>query len=157
MSNQALESLISPELIRLDLNFDDKMDAIETLLKLIDENGKIEDREQALNDLKEREEEATTGVGKGIGIPHAKTQAVTEPTVAFIRAENGVDFGAADGEPARLLFMLIFPEDSEEDYLDLLSDISRSLIHDDVRSSLLEASSEDKVMEILEKEVSNDE
>jgi len=154
MSDHSLETLISTDLIDLDRNFNDKLDAIEGLLGIIDENGKVEDRDEALKALKQREEEATTGVGKGIGIPHAKTDAVNEPVVAFVRAEEGVDFDASDGEPARLLFMLLFPEGSEDDYLDMLSSISRSLIHDEVRESLYSAESDQEIMEILEKEVS---
>lgn len=153
MSNPDLESLISEELIELDQEFNSKIDAIEHLLQLIDEKGQVTDKDEALEALKEREAEATTGVGKGIGIPHAKTDAVEQPTVAFIRADEGVDFDAADDKPARLLFMLLFPADSDEEYLDLLSTISRSLIHDEVREALLEADSKEKVMNIIEEEV----
>lgn len=154
MSDQILGEIISPKLIELDNSFDDKLDAIKALLDLATESGNIEDREQVLEDLKQREKEATTGVGKGIGIPHAKTEAVTEPTVAFTRAENGVDFGAQDGKPAKLLFMLLFPEESDDEYLDMLSSISRSLMHEEVRNDLLEAESKEKVLEIIEDEVS---
>lgn len=154
MSSQALQSLLSEETIELDRDFENKIDAIKGLLQLIDEKGKIEDRDQALEALKKREEEATTGVGKGIGIPHAKTDAVTEPTAAFIRAESSVDFEAADGEPAKLLFMLLFPEGTEDEYLDVLSSISRSLIHDEVREKLLNAETPEKAMNIIEEEVS---
>lgn len=153
MSNPDLESLISEELIELDQEFNSKIDAIEHLLQLIDEQGQVADKEKALEALKKREEESTTGVGKGIGIPHAKTDAVKQPTVAFIRAADGVDFDAADGKPAKLLFMLLFPADSDEEYLDLLSTISRSLIHDEVREALLEAENKEKVMTIIEDEV----
>ncbi|WEL23619.1 PTS sugar transporter subunit IIA [Candidatus Nanohalovita haloferacivicina] len=154
MSSKALQTLISEETIALNKNFENKIDAIEGLLQLIDDQGKVKDRDAALEALKQREKEATTGVGKGIGIPHSKTDAVTEPVAAFIRAENGVDFGAADGEPAKLLFMLLFPEGTEDEYLDVLSSISRSLIHDDVREKLLNAEEPSRVMEIIEEEVS---
>jgi len=154
MSSKELQSLISEETIDLDREFENKIDAIKGLLQLIDDTGNVKDREKALNALKEREEEATTGVGKGIGIPHAKTEAVTEPAAAFIRAEDGVDFDAADGEPARLLFMLLFPEGTEDEYLEVLSSISRSLIHDDVREKLLNAETPENAFEIIEEEVS---
>lgn len=154
MSDRSLDALISTELIRLDASFTDKNDAIEGLLDTVAEEDRLKDRDQALEDLKEREKEATTGVGKGIGIPHAKTEAVDEPVVGFARADEGVDFGAPDGEDARLIFMLLFPDGSEDEYLDLLSSISRSLMHEEVRGSLLEAETEQEVMEILEEEVS---
>lgn len=154
MSSKALQSLITEETIELDREFENKIDAIKGLLQLIEETGNVEDSGEALEALKEREEEATTGVGKGIGIPHAKTDAVEKPSAASIRAEDGVDFDAADGEPARLLFMLLFPEGTEDEYLDVLSSISRSLIHDEVREKLLNAETPEKVMSIIEEEVS---
>lgn len=154
MSSKALQSLISENTIALDKNFENKIDAIKGLLQLIEDNGNVEDYDKALQALKEREKEATTGVGKGIGIPHAKTDAVKEPAAAFIRAEKGVDFDAADGEPARLLFMLLFPEGTEDEYLDVLSSISRSLIHDEVREKLLNAEDPAKILDIIEEEVS---
>lgn len=154
MSSKALQSLITEETIELDREFENKIDAIKGLLQLIEETGNVEDSEEALKALKQREKEATTGVGKGIGIPHAKTEAVNEPAAAFIRAEEGVDFDAADGKPARLLFMLLFPEGTEDEYLDVLSSISRSLIHEDVRERLLNAETPEKAMDIIEEEVS---
>jgi len=154
MSSQALQSLITEQTVELDRDFENKIDAIKGLLQLIDNTGNVNDTEEALKALKEREEEATTGVGKGIGIPHAKTDAVEKPAAAFIRAGEGVDFDAADGEPARLLFMLLFPEGTEDEYLDVLSSISRSLIHDDVREKLLNAETPEKALEIIEEEVS---
>ena len=154
MSSKALQSLISEETIDLDREFDNKIDAIKGLLELIENTGNVEDSKEALKALKEREKEATTGVGKGIGIPHAKTEAVKKPAAAFIRAEKGVDFDAADGEPARLLFMLLFPEGTEDEYLDVLSSISRSLIHHEVRERLLNAETPEKALDIIEEEVS---
>ena len=155
MSDQSIESLLTTGRIQLDRDFDDKIDAIKGLLDNIKENSdKVKDRDEALEALKQREEEATTGVGKGIGIPHAKTEAVEDPVIGFARAADGVDFGAQDGEDARLLFMLLFPEGSDDDYLDMLSSISRSLIHEEVREKLLEAEKEEEVMQILEEEVS---
>lgn len=72
MSSKALQTLISEETIALNKNFENKIDAIEGLLQLIDDQGKVKDRDAALEALKQREKEATTGVGKGIGIPHSK-------------------------------------------------------------------------------------
>lgn len=153
MSDRSLDSLISTDLILLDQEFENKIDAIETVLDLIDSNDKVKDREEALEALKQREKEATTGVGKGIGIPHAKTEAVEDPVVGFAQAKEGVDFGAADGKDAELIFMLLFPEGSEDEYMDMLSSISRSLMHEEVREALLEADEKSQVMDILEQEV----
>jgi PTS system fructose-specific IIA component len=96
-----------------------------------------------------REEETTTGVGMGIGIPHAKTGAVSEPTLAFVRSAAGVDFGSMDGEPAHLIFMILVPESGSDDHLAILSNLSRALMHDEVRESLLSAESSERVVDVV--------
>ena len=130
-----------------------KTDAIEFLLDLIADNGRVTDREAALDSLREREKEATTGVGMEIGIPHAKTSAVEEPSIAFGRSEEGIDFDAMDDKPARLLFMILVPEEGGEEHLQILSALSRALMHEDVRETLLAAEDEETVQETVREAV----
>ena len=127
----------------------EKEATIEYLLDLLVESGRVEDRQAALNALLAREEETTTGVGMGIGIPHAKTEAVSRPSLAFARSESGVDFGSMDGEPATLIFMILVPKEGGEDHLQILSSLSRALMHDDVRERLHEAGDESEVQSTL--------
>jgi len=130
-----------------------KGDAIEFLLDLLVDADRVDDREAALSALLAREEETTTGVGKGIGIPHAKTDAVSRPSVAFARSEDGVDFGSMDGEPATLLFMILVPESGAEDHLSILSSLSRALMHDEVREDLHAAGDSEAVRDTLKEAV----
>jgi len=122
---------------------------IEYLLDLLVESGRVDDRQTALDALLAREKETTTGVGMGIGIPHAKTEAVNRPSLAFARSDAGVDFGSMDGEPATLIFMILVPKEGGEDHLEILSSLSRALMHDDVRDSLHEADDESEVQDTL--------
>ena len=131
----------------------EKRDAIEFLLDLLVDAGRVDDRDAALSALLAREEETTTGVGKGIGIPHAKTDAVSRPSVAFARSEDGVDFGSMDGEPATLLFMILVPESGAEDHLSILSSLSRALMHDEVRGDLHAAGDAEDVRDTLKEAV----
>ncbi|WP_121822224.1 PTS sugar transporter subunit IIA [Halostella salina] len=126
---------------------------IEYLLDLLVDAGRVDDRDAALTALLAREEETTTGVGKGIGIPHAKTDAVSRPSVAFVRSEDGVDFGSMDGEPATLLFMILVPESGAEDHLSILSSLSRALMHDEVREDLHAAEDAEAVRDTLKEAV----
>jgi PTS system fructose-specific IIA component len=130
-----------------------KEGAIEYLLDLVVDNGRVSDREKALDALHEREKEATTGVGMGIGIPHAKTDAVSEPSVAFARSSDGIDFDAMDDEPAHLLFMILVPEEGGEEHLQILSSLSRALMHEDVRERLYEAEDESTVQNTVREAV----
>jgi PTS system fructose-specific IIA component len=93
-------------------------------------------------------------VGFGIGIPHAKTSAVTRPSVVFARSEEGIDFDAMDDEPAHLLFMLIVPEEGGEEHLEILSSLSRALMHEEVRESLRAAETTEGVRDALKEAVS---
>ncbi|WP_247002181.1 PTS sugar transporter subunit IIA [Halosolutus gelatinilyticus] len=149
MDEPTVDTVLTPELISLEEPPAEKEACIEFLLDRAVEAGRVTDRDAALDALLAREEETTTGVGKGIGIPHAKTDAVSKPTVVFARSSEGVDFDAMDGEPATLLFMLLVPAEGGEEHLQILSSLSRSLMHDDVRERLHEAKSKAAIEETL--------
>lgn len=127
----------------------EKEACIESLLDLLVAADRVDDRETALDALLERESETTTGVGMGIGIPHAKTDAVSRPSLAFARSESGVDFGSMDGEPATLIFMILVPASGSEDHLKILSSLSRGLMHEEVRDDLHSAEDEAAVQDAL--------
>ncbi|GAA0254848.1 PTS sugar transporter subunit IIA [Haladaptatus pallidirubidus] len=148
-----IDDLISEPHISLDEPPNEKDACIEHLLELITSSDRVTDRDKALQALFEREKETTTGVGMGIGIPHAKTDAVTQPSVAFTRSTDGVDFGAMDDEPAKLLFMILVPETGAEDHLTILSSLSRALMHEEVRDSLYAAETPDDVQAALREAV----
>ncbi|MFC6906531.1 fructose PTS transporter subunit IIA [Halalkalicoccus tibetensis] len=153
MEPEDIDTLLPRELVSLEEPPAEKEACIEHLLDMAVEAGRIEDREAALEALLAREEETTTGVGLGIGIPHAQTDAVTEPTVAFVRSDRGVDFDAMDDQPATLIFMLLVPEGGEEEHLNMLSTLSRALMHEETRDSLHEAESPEEVRGTLKEAV----
>lgn len=144
-----VDDLIPAAQISLEQPPSTKDACIEHLLDLVVENDRVTDREAALEALFAREEQTTTGVGMGIGIPHAKTDAVERPSIAFTRSSDGVDFGAMDDEPAKLLFMILVPESGAEDHLEILSTLSRALMHEEVREELYEAASPADVQDVL--------
>jgi len=149
MDEDTIDRIVSPELVSLEEPPANKDAVIEHLLDLAVDAGRVSDREQALADLLEREAETSTGVGKGIGIPHAKTAGAAEPTIAFTRSSEGIDFGAPDGEPATLLFMILVPEAGSDEHLEILSSLSRALMNDEVRDDLHTAESPKEVTTVL--------
>lgn len=149
-----IDRLTPPELVTLEQPPASKEACIEFLLDVAVEADRVDDRDQALADLLQREEEATTGVGMGIGIPHAKTTAVSRPSVVFGRSDEGIDFDAMDEKPAHLLFMLLVPEAGGEEHLEILSTLSRALMHEEVRDSLRTADSVEGVRDALKEAVS---
>ncbi|MFC6992622.1 PTS sugar transporter subunit IIA [Haladaptatus sp. GCM10025707] len=149
MNPETIDTLLPTTHISLSGAPTEKRACIEYLLDLSVDGGRVSNREKALAALLEREQQTTTGVGMGIGIPHAKTDAVDEPLVAFTRVEDGIDFGAMDDEPAHLIFMILVPAAGSDDHLEILSSLSRALMHEDVRESLYEAETEQDVRDTL--------
>ena len=148
-----IDDLIPESHISLDEPPSKKEPCIEYLLDLLVAADRVADRRTALDALLAREEETTTGVGMGIGIPHARTDAVERPSVAFARSSDGVDFGSMDDKPARLLFMILVSESGSEDHLTILSSLSRALMHEEVRDDLYAAESPAEVQAALREAV----
>jgi PTS system fructose-specific IIA component len=153
LATESFDDLLPPAHVTLEEPPATKEGCIEFLLDTLVTAGRVDDREQALSDLLEREEEATTGVGFGIGIPHAKTAAVSRPSVAFACSEAGIDFDAMDDQPAHLLFMLLVPEEGADEHLEILSALSRALMHEAVRDSLREAETVEEIRTVLREAV----
>jgi PTS system fructose-specific IIA component len=145
-----IDQLMPTELIMLEEPPTEKNDAIEYLLDHIVETGRVDDRETALSALMEREEETTTGVGKGIAIPHAQTSAVDQPSVAFCRSSTGLDFDSMDEQPAHLIFMILVPEGGSDEHLGILASLSRSLMHEEVRDDLYEVDTPEEIQAAIE-------
>jgi PTS system fructose-specific IIA component len=140
-----IDQLMPAELITLEEPPAEKEAAIEYVLDLAVEADRVDDRDAALEALLERERETTTGVGQGIAIPHAETDAVERPSVGFCRSDAGLDFDAMDEEPAHLVFMILVPEGGSDEHLDILSSLSRSLMHDEMREGLYDAETPEDV------------
>ncbi|WP_224336207.1 PTS sugar transporter subunit IIA [Haloprofundus halobius] len=149
MDPNDIDRLMPTELISLNDPPTEKEACIEYLLDVVADAGRVDDRDGALAALYQREEETTTGVGKGIGIPHAKTDAISRPSVAFTRSEAGVDFESMDDEPAHLVFMILVPESGSDEHLAVLSSLSRSLMHDEVREALYDAETPADVQSVM--------
>ena len=96
-----------------------------------------------------REEEGSTGIGEGIAIPHAKTDAVATPGLASMIVRQGVDYESLDDEPAYLFFMIAAPAGGANIHLEVLSRLSRMLMDDDFREKLMQASSADEYLQII--------
>jgi PTS system nitrogen regulatory IIA component len=121
-----LGSLTRPELILSDLSSTDHPEDI--LRAFADRLAKAEvvrDAGELFRRLREREQLSSTGIGSGIAIPHCKMPGLKQAVVAVGLAPRGVDFGAADGEPVRLFFLVVSPEVSPAEHLRVLASISR--------------------------------
>ncbi len=144
-----MSDTITPDLVSLDVGLgDDKAAVIRSLAARVVAQGRATDADALFADAWAREEKDETGLPGGIAIPHAKSAAVTEPSLAFARLTPGVDFGAPDG-PADLVFLIAAPEGAAEAHLAVLSKLARSLMQDDFTSGLRAATSNDEVVAIV--------
>ena len=105
-----------------------------------------------LADVAAREEQMPTGIEGGIGIPHARSAFVTQPSLAFARSKAGVDYGAADG-PAHLIFLIAAPAGGGSAHMTILAALARRLVHASFREALATAPDAQSVVDIVTKEV----
>lgn len=112
--------------------------AIDRLVEVAATAGRSSDPAALRQDVAAREELLPTGIEGGIGIPHARTSGVSEPTVVFGRSSAGIDWGAADG-PAHLVFLIAVPELAGDEHLQILASLSRALAKPRFRDALLQA------------------
>lgn len=144
--------LITADLIDLDLAATDKDTAIASLAARLHAAGRVTDVDQFLVDIALREEQMATGLEGGIGIPHCRSVAVTEPTLAFGRSTAGVDFGAPDG-PAHLIFLIAAPAGGGADHMTVLAALARRLVRKAFKQTLTEAADPADLASYVNREV----
>ncbi len=150
----SIDDLIGSGHVTLDLQATNAEGVVKELAALLDQQGRLNDRDGYVQAVLDREQETGgTGMESGVAIPHARSAAVAQPSLAFGRSSNGISFGADDGTPADIVFLIAAPEGENQLHVQVLSKLARKLIHDDFRSALREAGSADEVVEILEREV----
>jgi PTS system nitrogen regulatory IIA component len=120
-----LGSLTRPELIFPDLPAADRSEVLRALSDRLAGHGLVESGAELHQKLWEREQLGSTGIGSGIAIPHCKLPGLTQGIVAVGIVPEGVDFGAADGQPVKVLFLVVSPSGSPAEHLQVLAAISR--------------------------------
>ena len=144
-----MTDLITPELVRLDADLGtDKEAVIRSLAGVVADAGRTGDTDQLIADAMAREATSATGLPGGIAIPHCRTPAVDEPTLAFARLAPGVEFGAKDG-PADLVFLIAAPAGGDATHLKLLTQLARALVKADFTNGLRDAGSPGEVVELV--------
>lgn len=144
-----ITDLLKKESIELNSAVSSKSEAIEKLIGLQINGGCISDGEKYKKDILAREASASTAVGDGIAIPHAKSDGVKEPSLAAITVPGGVDYGALDGNPSNLLFMIAAPNDGDV-HLEVLSRLMTILMDADFRQKLLSAKTKEDFIAVID-------
>ena len=145
-----LVDVLKENMIFLNFEANNKEEAIEKFINSLEKTGTIKEPNALKDALLEREKLGTTGVGNGIAMPHARSSAIKDLTVAFFRSEKGIDFKSMDSEPVHLVFLLLAPVTAGGPYLKLLAKISRLLRGDDFRTALMEVKDVAAVLQIIQ-------
>lgn len=145
-----LLDIISLDSTIVGLESDSKEAIIEELVGCLQIGTAITDREKVLQAVLDREKIMSTGIGDGIAIPHGKSNAVTSLAAALGIHKRGVDFESLDGEPAYVFFLLVSPADVSGPHIKALARISRLLKNDEFKNKLIDASTSEEILEIIE-------
>ena len=144
--------LITADLVDLDFEAPDRAAGTRSLAERLVAAGRVTDLEEFLRDVAAREEQMPTGLEGGIGIPHCRSERVTEPTLGFGRSKAGIDFGAPDG-PAHLVFLIAAPAGGGSEHMTILAKLARRLVHQSFKDSLYDAGDPQVVVDIINAEV----
>ncbi|WP_436495409.1 PTS sugar transporter subunit IIA [Actinokineospora sp. HUAS TT18] len=144
--------LITEDLVLLDLETTDRAEATRALAARLADAGRVTDVEVFLADVAAREAQMATGLEGGIGLPHARSAAVAEPSLAFARSADGIEWGAPDG-PAHLVFLIAAPDGAGGEHMKILAALARRLVHQSFKDALATAADPAAVVKLITEEV----
>ncbi|MCS1407733.1 MAG: PTS system fructose-specific EIIABC component [Verrucomicrobia subdivision 3 bacterium] len=146
-----LGEILTGEQIVADLGAGDRWEVIDELIDHLVGCNKIrgEDRDAISAVVKKREASMSTGIGFGVGIPHASTDLVDDVVGAFGRSKRGINFDALDNKPVNLVMLFLVPQGQFQKHLHTLANIAKTLHDSDFRNSLCGASSATEMEQIL--------
>lgn len=140
---------LEPRLISL-LNSSSRDEAIDSLVHLLDESGKLPNKESFRDAIFHREELVSTGIGMGVAIPHAKLKDLNDFFIAIgIQQKKGLEWNALDKAPVWIVFMIGGPDDRQTEYLQILSQLTSAIREVDLRKALLNAQSRSEILELF--------
>jgi mannitol/fructose-specific phosphotransferase system IIA component (Ntr-type) len=153
MANDVMDlgDILSKEQIITDLNSTTRWEAIDELVALLVKTGKIkpEDQEAIVAVVKKRESSMSTGIGFGIGIPHASTDLIYEVVGALGRSKKGVNFDALDNQPVNLVMLFLVPQGQFQKHLHTLANIAKLLHRKEFRQALENAPDAEAMLAII--------
>jgi mannitol/fructose-specific phosphotransferase system IIA component (Ntr-type) len=143
--------------IRADLAATDKEGAIREMIQALLDAGEVEagEMESIVKAILKREELGSTGIGRGVAVPHTKHPSVDRLVGTVAVSKHGVEFASLDGEGVHLFFLLISPPDRPGDHLRALENISRQLRDDTFCRFLKQAKSEEDIQQLLDEADNN--
>ena len=143
------DRILSAENILVGLRAKRKMAAIREIAGVLEDDEAILDHKGFLADIIRREQQASTGIGHGVALPHAHEDSIRRQILAVGISQDGVDFGAVDGAPVQIVALLATPKKHHKNHMELLASLSRLLQHKNVRQRLIQAADAAQVIEVF--------
>jgi len=147
-----LVDILNEDLIKVDLESEDKEEAFAELIELLVRAGEISDRESAFETIQNREALGTTGIGHGVAIPHGKNRQVKHLTAALGISKEGIEYEAVDDEPVHVIFLVLAEADNPGPHVQCLAEIARLLQLPGFYKRLLAAESAGQAFDIIKSE-----
>ncbi len=146
-----LTTLTHPSLINLQTTFESRDMAIKALAEQLYQQGKLHDKEEYLSAVFAREEHGATALGEGLAVPHGKTDAVKEAAFAVATLKEDLKWqGIDEEEDVNLIFLLAIPNaEAGSTHMQLLTELTSTLVDDEVREAVLKATTVDEIMTLL--------
>ena len=144
-----LADYITPEHVKVNLEGGSKEDVVEELVSLLVETSDVSDAELIYEAVMSREREGSTGLEKGVAIPHAKSDAVKKLSIVIGISREGVDFEAQDGKPSHLFFLMVAPTSESGPHVQAIAKIVKMIKLDKFRKKLIEAKRPADVVEAI--------
>jgi len=146
-----VSSYLKPEHCLLDLKSANKEDAIKEIAIHFADKGIVKDKAAFTAEILKREKIGSTGIGCGVAIPHARTNAVGEFVLGFGRSEKGIEFDSIDGTKVHLIFVIGTNLKELNLYLRFLAELSRLIMNENFRNALLRAQRPEEIVSIINK------
>ena len=148
----ALIDLIEPEIVRIPLVASTKPDVIRELVEVLKDAGRITEVQPVYDALMAREDKGSTGLERGVAVPHAKIDMVKSLTIALGISPKGVDFNAMDGKPSHLFLVILAPPGQSGPHIEALAEIARLTRSQGFCQMLIGASSAKEVVGLIKEE-----
>jgi fructose-specific phosphotransferase system IIA component len=144
-----MNTLFKPELVRIVDAFENKAECLNYMAELLSACGCLSFPDRYLAAVKGREEIMSTGIGRGIAIPHARDLTVNNLKIAVCKIADALDFQSVDDEKVNLVFMIAVPQNSNHEYMKILRNLSEYLRQEENRNLLLSASTDTELYEYV--------
>lgn len=144
-----LSAILTPERIKVPLEGTTKEAVIEELVNVLDQDGCLTDSTSTLKAVLTRERSRTTGIGRGLAVPHGKSAGSPELAMAVGKTATPIDFASIDGKPVRMVMLVVSPMEKTGPHIRALARVSRIMGLDSFRRKLYKADSAEEIYDLI--------